>query len=53
MLSEENYNTMKDKYGSVGSWAIWRPAGDTPKSNTHDMSQVLMVIRVRAELFLG
>lgn len=40
MLSEENYNTMKDKYGSVGSWAIWRPAGDTPKSNTHDMSWV-------------
>lgn len=40
MLSEENYRIMKEKYGLVGSWAVWRPAGKTPKSNTHDMSWV-------------
>lgn len=38
MISKETYELMKSKYGIVGSWAIWTPPGDTPKSNTHDMA---------------
>ena len=40
MISKENYETMKEKYGFVSSWTIWTPAGATPTSNTHDMSWV-------------
>ena len=40
MISKENYEIMKERYGNVGSWAIWMPAGSTPRSNTSDMSWV-------------
>lgn len=40
MIDLNTYNIMKEKYGEVASWAIWRPAGATPKSNTNDMSWV-------------
>lgn len=33
MLSEKVFLNMKQKYGDVGSWAIWKEAGATPKSN--------------------
>ena len=38
MLDEKTYNLMRRKYGHVGSWAVWSPAGETPRSNTDDMS---------------
>ena len=37
MISKEIYELMKSRYGIVGSWAVWTPASDTPKSNTGDM----------------
>ena len=40
MIKQETYDLMKEKYGHVGSWAVWRPAGAKPKSNTEDMSWV-------------
>lgn len=40
MITKEAYNLMKEKYGMVGSWAVWRPAGAAPRSNTNDMSWV-------------
>jgi hypothetical protein len=33
MLPEEIFLKMKQKYGDVGSWAIWKDAEATPKSN--------------------
>ncbi len=33
MLTEEIFLKIKEKYGDVGSWAIWKEAGATPKSN--------------------
>ncbi len=32
------FNYISEKYGSVGSWAVWGPLGDKPKSNIGDMS---------------
>ena len=29
MLSKDKYETMKENYSHVGSWAIWKDAGDT------------------------
>lgn len=40
MLGIESYELMKKKYGRVASWAVWRPAGDTVKSNTDNMDWV-------------
>lgn len=40
MLTNQNYQTMKEKYGDVGSWAIWNRAGSTVKSNTDSMTWV-------------
>lgn len=40
MIEQKNYDLMKDKYGIVGSWAIWRPVLDKPKSNTNNMSWI-------------
>lgn len=37
MLDRKVYNQMKNSYGDVASWAVWRPAGDTVKSNTDNM----------------
>ena len=38
MIDKKTYELLKKEYGHVGSWAVWRPAGDTPRSNTDDMS---------------
>lgn len=40
MLTNQNYKLLKEKYGDVGSWAIWNRAGSTPKSNTDLMTWV-------------
>lgn len=38
MITKETYEIMENNYGDVASWAIWQIPGDTPKSNTSDMS---------------
>ncbi len=40
MLTDKTYKLMKEKYGDVGSWAIWNRPGATPKSNTESMAWV-------------
>ena len=40
MISKQNYEMVKEKYGFVSSWTIWKKAGKTPKSNTEDMSWI-------------
>ncbi len=40
MIDKTTYEIMLDKYGQVGSWAIWKCPDKTPKSNTDDMSWV-------------
>lgn len=40
MISQENYQALKEKYGQCGSWTVWAAPGETPKSNTNDMSWV-------------
>ena len=40
MLDKKTYEIMKNKYGMVSSWAIWKRADSTPKSNTDSMSWV-------------
>ena len=38
MISKESYDLLKEKYGRVGSWAVWKLADTTPKSNTSNMT---------------
>ncbi|WP_295723708.1 hypothetical protein [uncultured Methanobrevibacter sp.] len=38
MIDLERYNNLKEKYGHVSSWTIWREPGESAKSNTDDMS---------------
>lgn len=33
MISKKTYETLKNEYGAVASWAIWAPEGATAKSN--------------------
>lgn len=40
MLDRARYELMKTRYGQYGSWAVWHPAGATPKSNTENMDWV-------------
>ena len=40
MLNRNTYSQMKKKYGNVGSWAVWCPPADTPKSNTSNMDWI-------------
>ena len=40
MISKENYEALKEKYGQVSSWAVWKQVGSTPKSNTESMEWV-------------
>lgn len=37
-MEEQHYLEFVSKYGDCGSWAIWREAGLTPKSNMDDMN---------------
>lgn len=38
--NEYIFDSFTTKYGSVGSWAIWDPPGDKPKSNADGMNWV-------------
>lgn len=38
MIDIERYNKLKEEYGNVASLAIWKDAGEKPKSNTNDLS---------------
>lgn len=38
MIAREKYKEIREKYGEVGSFAVWVKEGDTPKSNIGDMS---------------
>ena len=40
MISEKNYEALKENYGLVSSWAIWGLPNQTPKSNTNSMEWV-------------
>ena len=40
MIDKNNYEILKDKYGLVSSWAIWKRAGSTPRSNTGSMEWI-------------
>lgn len=33
MISKEHFESIRNKYGKVASWAIWEACGDRPKSN--------------------
>ena len=34
----EKFNFIKEEYGPVASWAIWKEVGETPKSNMGDLN---------------
>ena len=40
MITENQYRTLKDKYGTLASWAIWNTAysNKEPKKNTSDLT---------------
>ena len=38
MMDLEKFNFIKQKYGHVASWAIWKEVGETPKSNMEDLN---------------
>lgn len=38
MITESTYENLKERYGSISSWAVWRDVGSTPKSNMRDLS---------------
>ncbi len=38
MIEEKIYKNLKEKYGFLSSWAIWKLPTSTPKSNTGDLS---------------
>ena len=38
MISKNNYLQLKEKFGHLASWAIWKMPSGTPKSNTSDLS---------------
>ncbi len=37
-FTRKKYDFIKEKYGNVGSWAIWAEEGNKPKSNTGDLT---------------
>lgn len=40
MKSEQEFKAFARKYRKIGSWAIWDPSCDTPRSNTEGMNWV-------------
>jgi hypothetical protein len=38
MIDIQQFEKIKQKHGSYASWAVWVDAGESPKSNTGDMS---------------
>ena len=37
-MDKKRYKELEEKFGQVGSWAIWAEPGENAKSNTADMS---------------
>lgn len=37
MITLKQYKRISDKYGDIASWAVWKKAGQTPKSNISNM----------------
>ena len=40
MISKDNYEMLKQRYGQVSSWTVWKQAGNTHRSNTESMEWV-------------
>lgn len=38
IFTRKKFDYIKEKYGNVGSWAIWADVGDKPKSNMGDLT---------------
>ena len=40
MISQENYDILKEKYGDASSWAVWNTdyADSKPSRNINDLS---------------
>lgn len=38
MLSQSQYDLIREKHGKYASWAVWAEASDKPKSNMGDMT---------------
>mgnify|MGYP000910637418 CR=1 FL=1 len=38
MVTQERFDTIRNKHGQYASWAVWAPAGETPTSNIGDTS---------------
>lgn len=38
MITRQNYDALRARFGSIASWAVWREQGETPKSNMGDLS---------------
>ena len=38
IFTRKKFDYIKEKYGNVGSWAIWAGEGDKPKSNIGDLT---------------
>ena len=38
MITLDKFNSIKDKYGCYGSWAVWAKQEERPKSNIGDLS---------------
>jgi len=36
MIERSHFNYIRERHDSYASWAIWAPAGNTPKSNICD-----------------
>ncbi len=38
MISKQRYETIKNEFGTISSWAVWAPVVDSPKSGVGDLS---------------
>ena len=38
MITQRQYQNIRQRHGSYGSWAVWAKASDKPKSNMGDMA---------------
>ena len=38
MITREKFDSIKEKYGRVASWAIWAHEDEEPKSNMGDLT---------------
>lgn len=51
MISQENYDILKEKYGDASSWAVWNTdyADSKPSRNINDLSRIRFPESVRIE----